>query len=224
MCEDDPNCYAFEFKAGVSCNRCSKKPAYCNMFRDCYYTPRNGAADTTQLVYDASWDVFIKDDYYSQTDLNDAKRWRLNLPGSKNYNVRKVVLRAPQDDVGFGGFNVDVFESAPVNIATDAGSPYHTFERKGTRLHSGNDWMNTLSGGGFSRPLNRIEIRAHPNPTNQAWHEKGVRLAQVEVYIKEVVPSLPTKDEYHAAILSAMQSRVNQVGAELQACYSRQCG
>ena len=53
---------------------------------------------------------------------------------------------------------------------------------------------------------------------------EDLSVREVEVYIAEVVPGLPTKQDYRNAILAAMNNTVEVTAASIEGCFARECG
>ena len=136
-----------------------------------------------------------------------------------NHKIRKVVVYVPEDERAddMRPFDVRGWRSAPRDLLREGGwnNWYYSHDSGKSPLSSGYGWKVEIPA---SADVNRIEIKKYDG--------KPVRLAEVQVYTKEVLTSstLPSREAYQAAILTAMRNRVNEVTGDIEACYNQECG
>jgi hypothetical protein len=210
-CSENSRCTSFEHRPSKQ-----QRKHKCQLSSSCF----------NDLGYDTSsngdWTLYQKKDCFSTTGSGGIYQWwRLKMPENYNHKVRKVVVWVPQDEASdeMIPFAVRGWNSAPSDLRSEGGSSQWNYSHGSSEnaLDSANGWKAEISVS-EDVYLNRIEIRKDDgNP---------VRLAEVQVYIEEVLTSstLPSKADYQAAILTAMRNKVNEVTSDVEACYSEQCG
>lgn len=212
-CNADSSCTSFEHRAWQS----RQQKAICRLSSSCF----RGLAVDVAGDY-AGWTLYQKNDCFAMSGSGEPVDWKLAMKDDNNYKIRKVVVWAPQDaaSVDMEPFVVNGWRSVIASSSTWTTSGGTEF------LLSANPALNENSGWKAEIDIADQEVEY----LNRIYISKSdgnkLRLAEVQVFTIEVLtPStLPSKEDYQAAILTAMQNRVNEVTSDVEACYNQECG
>ena len=212
-CSADSRCTSFEWRPEKN-----QRNAKCQVSSSCF----NGLGYDTGSNGD--WTLYQKKTCFSMTGSGGDQWWRLRMPNNRNHKIRKVVVWVPQDEASdqIRDFTVRGWRSAPLSLDSVSGGWNNwDYSHDGSKsaLDSDNGWKAEILVN-EDVDVNRIEIMKDDTDG------KPVRLAEVQVYTKEVLTSstLPSKEDYQAAILTAMRNKANEVTSDVEACYIEQCG